>query len=64
MNRQELKLKLVRLDRELKMVVDYLNSSENESMKAIYQSTIDYINHEVDDTIAKLDNYKETKYVH
>ena len=64
MNRQELRLKLVRLDKEREMVLDYLKHSQNHFARTLYNNSLEYIDHQTDLVLEQLENFKEERYEH
>lgn len=64
MNRNELKLKLVKLDHEKAMVTNYLKNSVTQFSTEIYQNALDYINSQIDLTLNQLENFQEKTYEH
>jgi hypothetical protein len=64
MNRQELRLKLVRIDKERDMVLRYLKHSQNEDAKKLYEDALEYLNHQTDLTLEQLEQISEVSYEH
>jgi len=64
MNRNEMRLKLARLDKERDMVLNYLKYTENHFAKTIYENTLEYLNSQTDLVLEMIENYKEERYEH
>jgi len=64
MNRNEMRLKLARLDKERDMVLNYLKYTENHFAKTIYKNTLEYLNSQTDLVLEMIENYKEERYEH
>jgi hypothetical protein len=64
MNRQELRIRLVRIDKEREMVLNYLKHTQNHFAKTIYENTLEYLNHQTDLILEQLENFQEKTYEH
>jgi hypothetical protein len=64
MNKKELQIRLLRLDKERTMVLNYLKHSEHKFAKEIYNNTLEYIDYQTKITLEQLENFQEKTYEH
>jgi hypothetical protein len=64
MNKKELQIRLLRLDKERTMVLNYLKYSEHKFAKEIYMNTLEYIDYQTKMTLEQLENFQEKTYEH
>jgi hypothetical protein len=64
MNRQELRIRLLYLDKEREMVVSYLKYTQSHFAKTLYENALEYIDHQTNLILEQLENFQEKSYEH